>query len=81
MSERGRALSTLWTVPRAEPPIVLAASPGRGAETMPPDVRHAHAVTTTTAAHARPGITLAPTHSEKGGGEKQRWLGVSFALL
>lgn len=63
-------------MPRAEPPIVLAASPGRGAETMPPDVKHAaddeHAVTTTTAAHARPEITLTPTQSKKCDREKER---------
>lgn len=57
--------------PCAEPPIVLPASPGLGAETIPPDVKlkraadDVHAVTTTTAVHARPEVTLTPTQSKK----------------
>ncbi len=53
----------------AEPPIVLAASPGLGAETMSLDVKpkraadDVHAVTTTTAVHAR-ARNQAHTHSE-----------------
>lgn len=67
LRKRRFAGETLRTVPCAGPPIVLAASPGLGAETMPPDVKHddEHAVTTTTAVHARPKITLTPTQSKK----------------
>lgn len=58
-----------WPALCAEPPIVLAASPGLGAETMPPDVKlrrapdDVHAVTTTTAVHAR-SRNHAHTHTE-----------------
>lgn len=68
LGKRRSAGETLWTVPCAEPPIVLAASPGLGAETMPPDVKHddGHAVTTAPAVCARPKkITLTPTQSKK----------------
>ncbi|TNN80974.1 hypothetical protein EYF80_008630 [Liparis tanakae] len=57
-------------LPCARPPIVLAASSGLGAETMPLDVQpkraaaaDEHAVTTTTAVHAR-ARHLAHTHTE-----------------
>lgn len=55
--------------PCAGPPIVLAASPGLGAETLPFDVKPmratggVHAVTTTTAVHGR-ARNHAHTHSE-----------------
>lgn len=57
-----------WATGRTEPPIVLAASPGLGAETMLLDVKRAadddeHAVTTTTAVHAR-ARNHAHTHTE-----------------
>lgn len=59
MRERRRACPTLRTVPRAEPPIVPAASPGRGAEAVPPDATRAaddeRAATTATAARAHAG--------------------------
>lgn len=67
-----------YATPCAGPLIVLAASPGLGAETMALDVKpkraadDVHAVTTTTVVHVRPLITLSPTQSKKCDREKER---------